>query len=108
MDTFPKRLRRLTASIVIVACSMAAVPPAAFAAAVGTEQVLAATGDHASGWVRCSSAPTWAALQARGVDAQQARARVDALTDDEAAQLAAHVDQFQPAATCSAWRSPFS
>lgn len=34
-----------------------------------------------------------AALQARGVDVEQARARVAALTDDEAAAVAAQMDQ---------------
>ncbi|MCI3953327.1 MAG: hypothetical protein K0R53_2827, partial [Burkholderiales bacterium] len=41
-------------------------------------------------------------MQQLGVDPAAARARVDALTDDEAAQLAGHIDQL-PAGADSFW-----
>jgi hypothetical protein len=64
---------------------------------IGTEQVARAAGaqsaSHARALELLQRADVVDALAARGVDVQQARDRVAALTDDEAARLAHALDQ---------------
>lgn len=74
--------------------------PLAQAALVGTEQVVTATaGVQAADEARQRLAALLArddvaaALQGHGVDAVQARARVDSLSDAEVQQLAGQIDQ---------------
>ncbi len=62
------------------------------AAIVGTEQVAAsAERDQVKGFLDRQEVRD--RLQALGVDGESAKARVDALTDDEARSLAARIDQ---------------
>jgi hypothetical protein len=60
---------------------------------IGAEQVVAAQGGRAQLEQALQRADVIAALQARGVSVEAARARVAALTDAEAAQVAAQIDQ---------------
>jgi len=87
----------------VVALSLAgggAHVPAAQAALVGTEQVVAAAAlgqavddmrQHLS--MLLARDDVAAALQGRGVDVEQARARVDSLSDAEVIQLHGQIDQ---------------
>jgi hypothetical protein len=93
-------LRRTIATL--AACSMSfasvaqAVPASAGSAApqlIGTEQAAAAQAGRALLEQTLSRADVVAGLQARGVTADAARARVAALTDAEAAHVAAQIDQ---------------
>jgi hypothetical protein len=67
------------------------------AAALITTEALAAAGAQSPAHARLAAAldrqDLQAALGARGLDADQARKRVAALTDAEAAALAAHIDR---------------
>ena len=60
---------------------------------IGPEQVVAAQGGRVLLEQTLQRADVVAALQARGVSVDDARARVAALTDAEAAQVAAQIDQ---------------
>jgi hypothetical protein len=93
-------LRRTIATL--AACSMSfasvaqAVPASAGSRApqlIGTEQAAAAQAGRALLEQTLSRADVVAGLQARGVTADAARARVAALTDAEAAHVAAQIDQ---------------
>jgi hypothetical protein len=93
-------LRRTIATL--AACSMSfasvaqAVPASAGSAApqlIGTEQAAAAQAGRALLEQTLSRADVVAGLQARGVTADAARARVAALTDAEAAHVAAQIDR---------------
>lgn len=94
------RTRRTLATLVAVSLSFAslaqaaAVAPAISAPAmIGTEQAAAAQPGRALLEQTLSRADVVAALQTRGVNVDAARDRVAALTDAEAAQVAAQIDQ---------------
>jgi len=94
------RTRRTLATLVAVSLSFAslaqaaAVAPAISAPAmIGTEQAAAAQPGRALLEQTLSRADVVAALQTRGVNVDAARDRVFALTDAEAAQVAAQIDQ---------------
>jgi hypothetical protein len=92
------RTRRLLAAVVAGCISFAGFMHSANAALIGTEQVAASSGLQAEGAARAHVLDTLAradvvqALQARGVNPEQVRARVAALSDAEAAQLAQKID----------------
>lgn len=91
------RFTRATAFVLAIAVSNAAMLTSAHAALVSTEQVAAQTAPVSAAHARLNAvldrADLQAALQQHGVDVDQARARVAALTDDEASQLADQIDQ---------------
>lgn len=94
------RTRRTLATIVAMSLSFAslaqaaAIAPAGNAAAlIGTEQAAAAQPGRALLEQTLARADVVAALQSRGVSVDAARDRVAALTDAEAAQVAAQIDQ---------------
>lgn len=87
---------RWTSRVMIVLMTCMAMPLTANAALVETDVVV----DHAlaeQGRARIMALvnreEVRAQLEARGVTTEQARARVDALTDDEALQIAGKLDQ---------------
>jgi hypothetical protein len=90
---------RTTALTLAFAVSNAAMLSTAHATLVSTEQVAAQSTIPATGTGRArleaalDRADLQAALQQRGVSVEQARARVAALSDVEADQLAAQIDQ---------------
>lgn len=88
--------RRLTTWMVAVSLSYAGALQGAQAALIGTEQVAAASEATSPSHARLAGLlvrdDVVAALQARGVAPEQARARVAALSEAEAAQLAAQID----------------
>jgi hypothetical protein len=92
------RTRRGLAALLATCISFAGFVHGANAALIGTEQVAAAQGLPAEGAARAhvlatlNRADVTAGLKARGVDPQQVRARVDALSDAEVAQLAQQID----------------
>ena len=93
------RFRRTVAILTALSITGMAFVQGVQAAVIGTEQVAAAqTAAPATSEGRVRLAQTLdradvvAALQARGVDVDAARSRVAALTDAEAAQLAAQID----------------
>ena len=88
---------RFVARILVVCC--AALPLQAGAGMIGTDQALSAAqaqAARASLSAFASRADVAERLQAMGVSREAALARVAALTDAEAAQLAARIDE-QPA-----------
>jgi hypothetical protein len=92
--------RRIVAAFVAMSMSFAGMAQAAAvggAAAplplIGAEQVVAAQGGRGQLEQTLQRVDVVAALQARGVSVDAARARVAALTDAEAAQVAAQIDQ---------------
>jgi len=95
------RIRRTVATIVALSLSHAGLVHAAVTTGapmsqlIGAEQVVQA--DRASGRAlleqTLSRADVAAALEARGVSVAAARDRVAALTDEEAAQVAAEIDR---------------
>lgn len=83
--------RRCIAGLLVVALSAGALPPQALAEVVATDAVVAASArDRVA--LALSRAEVQQRLAAYGVDRAQAQARVDALSDDEAAQLAERLD----------------
>jgi uncharacterized protein DUF6627 len=93
-------IKRTLATVVATSLSFAGLVQAApFTPApgapelIGTEQAAAAQPGRALLEQTLSRADVVAALQARGVGIDAARARVAALTDAEAAQVAAQIDQ---------------
>ncbi|MFO1220079.1 MAG: PA2779 family protein [Burkholderiaceae bacterium] len=92
------KTRRSLAWLVAVSLSYAGLMQGAQAALIGTDQVAAAT-TPAAGDARSQlaslldRADVVAALRERGVSVEQARARVAALTDAEAALVAGQIDQ---------------
>ncbi len=86
-----RKYRRFFAALVVFATLVTGASPQALAGLVGTDAV-------AGGAVRervlqaLSRAEVRARLEAYGADPADVQARVDALTDDEAAQLAAGID----------------
>jgi hypothetical protein len=91
------RFMRTTALVLTVALSNAARLSSAHAGLVSTEQVVAEQRAPSSGHARLNAAldraDLQAALQQRGVSIEHARARVAALSEAEAAQLADQIDQ---------------
>jgi len=89
-------LKRLIACTLATTLCMTAFVQSAQATTISTEQVAhaqrAADDARASALATLERADVAAALTARGVDLQQARERIAALTDDEAATLAATLD----------------
>ncbi|WP_220807928.1 PA2779 family protein [Noviherbaspirillum aridicola] len=89
------KLKRSTASLVTLALMLGGLAQPAGAAIVTTEQLVAAP-SSAAGRARIAELlerPQVAQrLSALGVDADDARARVAALSDEEASALAAHLD----------------
>jgi hypothetical protein len=89
---------RWTAQLVAICLSFAGFVTSAQATLVTTEQVAASQGvvspsaqrDHVNATLE--RADVAAALQERGIDLDQARARVAALTDDEVAHVANTID----------------
>jgi hypothetical protein len=82
-------LRRLMVSLLIVSLVM---PFPAGAGIVATEDVLALSNDRARVANVVDRADVQAQLQAYGVDPADVKARIAALTDAEAAELAARID----------------
>jgi len=85
------RLRSAIASILIAATAGAALPLPATAGMIGTESAAAAASRDRIG-AALARAEVRARLEAAGVRAEDVQARVNALTDDEAAQLAQQLD----------------
>jgi hypothetical protein len=96
---FNKSFKRVVALALASSLSFAgmaqAMPSTAAAPAlIGTAELAQSQrgAGHAQLMQTLSRADVAAALQARGVSVEAARARVDALTDDEAARVAAEID----------------
>ena len=94
------RTRRTLATIVAMSLSFASLAQAAASAPagnavalIGTEQAAAAQPGRVLLEQTLARADVMAALQSRGVSVDAARDRVAALTDAEAAQVAAQIDQ---------------
>ena len=89
-------IRRTLAGVVAISLSFSGMAQAASLAApslIGTEQAAAAQPGRALLEQTLTRADVIAGLQARGVSLDAARARVAALTDAEAAHVAAQIDQ---------------
>jgi hypothetical protein len=90
--------RRVLTWLLAASLSYAGMLQGAQAALIGTEQVAAANAQETMGAAQARLASLLqrddvaSALQARGVSPEQARARVAALSDNEAAQLADQID----------------
>lgn len=85
------RIRRIVASFLILCLGAMSAPVPALAGIVGTDAVVAGVErERLAGLLERSDVQ--ARLQALGVDPADARARVRALSDAEAAQLAAQMD----------------
>jgi hypothetical protein len=88
-----KKLRRLIASLLVVSIAGLGLPLPAQAAMVGTDAI---TGSTSTERERIATfldrAEVQAQLQAQGVSPTDVKARVAALSDDEAAQLASRID----------------
>ena len=92
------RTQRTLATLVAMSLSFAGLAQAAplsvaTPALIGTEQAAAAQPGRALLEQTLARADVIAGLQARGVSVEAARARVAALTDSEAAHVAAQIDQ---------------
>lgn len=86
------RIRRIVASFLILCLGAMSAPVPALAGIVGTDAVVAgAERERLAGLLERGDVQ--ARLQALGVDPADARARVVALSDEEAAQLAARLDE---------------
>ena len=94
---FSRRLRALSIALAAALLWAGAVTPAARAAVVSTEAALAisAAGDAHRAQVEAflARADVRERLEALGVDAEGAQSRVALLTDQEASQLAAQIDE---------------
>lgn len=91
-----KSLKRLIASVVMASLTLAGMPLTAQAGIVSTEQTMANSAGEASRervTAFLARDDVRGALQAHGVSAADASARVQAMSDAEVAQLAARVDQ---------------
>jgi len=92
------KLRRFLVISLVISIAGAGLPQPAQAAMLATERAIAAS-DAAAGAARERIATLLerrdlqAQLEARGVNAAEVKARVAALTDQEAAQLAERIDQ---------------
>jgi hypothetical protein len=94
-----RSIQRGIAAAMVVCLLGSQVAQAGQATLIGTEQLAAslssapASTDHARLRAALARADLAAALQARGVSVDAVRARVDALTDAEAAELVAQIDR---------------
>ena len=87
-----KPLKRWISCLLIICMAGIGVPLPASAGIVATDQVTAsAERERVRGFL--DRQEVRAKMQSLGVDADAARARVDALTDQEASDLAARIDQ---------------
>lgn len=85
------RFRRAIAALLVVCLSGAGIAPA-YAGIVSSETVVAGSArSHVASVLQ--RAEVRARLQAMGVEPSEVQARVAALSDDEAAQLAARLDE---------------
>jgi hypothetical protein len=84
------RYRRFIAGFLAATLVGTALPPPALAGMVGTDAVAAAARDRVS--AALERAEVRARLEALGVRPDDVRARVDALSDQEVANLAAEID----------------
>jgi len=90
----PRALRRAIAGAASACLLAVSLPLPAHAALVGTQDVLHADGSaraHIRSWL--ARAEVRRELLANGVDIAQVQARVDALTDAEAADFAGRIDR---------------
>lgn len=86
------QFRRFIASLLVVSLAGLGLPLPAQAGMVGTEEVLAASSDRHRIADLLDRADVQAQLQAYGVSPGEVKARIAALTDGEAAQLASEID----------------
>jgi len=89
------RMRRIVAALIVVSMTGTFIPLPAQAAIIATEALTipaGATADRARIAQALARGDVSAQLQARGVRPADVQARVDALSDDEAAQLAQQID----------------
>jgi hypothetical protein len=87
------KLRRLIASLLVVSISGLGLPLPAQAGMVGTDAVVSSTsGERARIAAFLDREDVRAQLQGQGVSPEDVKARVAALTDEEAAQLAGRID----------------
>jgi hypothetical protein len=85
------RFRRAVAALLVICLSGAGITPS-YAGIVGSETVVVgAARSHVASVLQRSEVR--ARLQAMGVDPSEVQARVAALSDEEAAQLAARLDE---------------
>jgi hypothetical protein len=82
--------QRCVASLLIVSVTSLGMPLPAQAGTVSTEEAIAAKRDRIAAVLERSDVR--AELEARGVSSSDAKARVDAMTDQEVTQLAARID----------------
>jgi hypothetical protein len=91
------RATRFVATLLAASLSLAGLVQSAQATLIGTAEVAAAQAPASDGHARLNAAlaraDVVAGLEARGVSVEQARARVAALTDAEAAHVADQIDQ---------------
>ena len=83
-------IRKVIAGALVVTMACSGLTPAAWAGTIGTEGALAS--DRERVLVVLDRADVRSALEAQGVSAEQAKARVEAMSDAEAAQLAQQID----------------
>jgi len=86
------RIRRFIASLLVVSMTGLALPPPSQAAVVATDAALAAAQRERVATL-LERAAVRAQLEAHGVRAAEVKARVAALTDEEAAQLAGQLER---------------
>jgi hypothetical protein len=86
------RIRRIVAAFLVVCFGAVSLPAPALAGIVSTEAALAGAQQERLAQLM-DRADVQARLQALGVDPADARARVAALSDGEAAQLAARLEE---------------
>ncbi len=87
------KLRRLIASLLVVSIAGLGLPLPAQAGMVGTDAITSSSGtERARIATFLDRADVQAQLQAQGVSPSDVKARVAALTDEEAAQLAGRID----------------
>jgi hypothetical protein len=85
------KLRRIVASLLVVCIAGLGLPLPVHAGMIGTETALPSA-ERASIAAFLDRAEVRKALQAQGADPADVKARVAALTDEEAARLAADID----------------
>ncbi|TAK88115.1 MAG: hypothetical protein EPO20_01405 [Betaproteobacteria bacterium] len=87
------KLRRIIASLLVVSIAGLGLPLPAQAGMVGTDAITSSPGtERARIATFLDRADVQAQLQAQGVSPSDVKARVAALTDEEAAQLAGRID----------------
>jgi hypothetical protein len=85
------KLRRLIATLLVVSIAGLGLPLPVHAGMIGTESTLASA-ERARITQFLDRTEVRKALEAQGASAAEVKARVAALTDEEAAQLAANID----------------